>query len=402
MQFIQGGICAPGGFKASGVSADIKGKKTDKKDVAIIYSEQAATAAGVFTTNRVKAAPVIISQQKISNHVLQAIVINSGNANACTGAQGMTDAVDMCQQTAKALGIDVDLVAVASTGVIGVNLPMKKIQLGIQQAAKALSHQGSAAAAAAIMTTDTFPKEIAIEIDVAGVPIKIGGIAKGSGMIFPNMATTLGFVTTDAAVSAMALQKALKLAIETSFNMITVDGDTSTNDCVISLANGMAGNPEIHPDSPTFSYFVAGLTYVLTHLAKAVVRDGEGATKLMEMQVHGASTQEDARKAALAVCNSALVKTALFGSDANWGRILCALGYSGAQFDPNKVDLYIGNVPVMQKGAGLAFDETAAAAVLAEKEIIIKAYLHNGSASATAWGCDLSHDYVTINGSYRS
>lgn len=399
---ITGGATAAKGFQASGVVANIKSKNPDKKDVALIFSETPAHAAAVFTTNVVKAAPVLISEKKFATGKIQALVINSGNANACTGEQGMQDAKTMCEVTAKTLQLHIDTIAVASTGVIGVPLPMIKVIAGIENAAKELSSQGAHNAALAIMTTDTFSKEIAVQIEIDDVVITIGGMSKGSGMIHPNMATTLGFLTTDANISLAALQLALKKAIHKSFNMITVDGDTSTNDMVAIMANGFARNSLIENDSPNFDIFYAALEYVLIYLAKEVVRDGEGATKLFEMQVHGAATIEDARKAALSVCNSALVKTAIFGQDANWGRILCALGYSGANFDPTKVDLYLGDVPMMLQGTCLAFDEDAAAKVLAQKEIIIKANLNSGHHNATAWGCDLSYDYVKINGSYRT
>lgn len=402
MRVVKGGVSAPAGFMASGVHADIKGKGGTKKDVAILFSKVSAAAAGVFTVNIVKAAPVTLSQERVAGGMLQAIVVNSGNANACTGPQGMADAVAMSDLTAKALGLDSSSVAVSSTGVIGVQLPMDRVARGIQLAASSLSESGGADAAAAIMTTDTFSKEIAVTFDLGGEPVTIGGMAKGSGMIHPNMATMLAFLTTDASVSPEALRVALKGANEKSFNMITVDGDTSTNDMVLVMANGLAGNPKVTVGTALFDRFAAALEHVLTHLAKEVARDGEGATKLLEMQVHGAPTVEDARKAALSVCSSALVKTALFGQDANWGRVLCALGYSGASFDPNQVDLFMGDVQVMKEGTGLQFDEEAAAKVLAEKEVVIRAYLNSGSAAATAWGCDFSYDYVKINGSYRT
>lgn len=401
MQKIKGSICAPKGFKAAGIAVGIKPKGV-KKDLALIVSDVPAITAGVFTTNIVQAAPVQISKQHLAAGEIQAIIINSGNANACTGAQGLADAKLMCELTAQHLQLDLKQVAVASTGVIGVNLPMEKITAGIKAITKVLHNQADHEVAVAIMTTDTFSKQIAFEFQINRIPIRIGGIAKGSGMIHPNMATTLGFVTTDANIAADALNAALKHTIANSFNMISVDGDTSTNDMVIIMANGKANNPQITLDQASYEQFNIALQYVLTYLAKEIARDGEGATKMFEMQVHGAPSVEDARKAALTVCKSSLVKTAIFGQDANWGRILCALGYSGASFDPNKVDLYIGDVAVMLQGSGLVFDENAAAKILSEKEIVIKAYLHSGTASATAWGCDLSYDYVKINGSYRS
>jgi len=399
---VDGGICAPLGFMASGVAADINGKGNNKKDVALIYSEVPAVAAGVFTLNAVKAAPILVTKEVLKDKTLQAVVINSRNANACTGEQGMKDAEDMCLWTAHALGIEKEKVAVSSTGVIGVLLPMERIEKGISAAAEALSHEGGSDAATAIMTTDTFSKQIAIQVELGGSVITIGGISKGSGMVHPNMATILGFITTDAKISPEALQAALKQGNEKSFNMISVDGDTSTNDMLLIMANGLAGNSEIHIDTPEFEELTLALEYVLIFLAKEIARDGEGATKLLEVQIVGAASDEDAKKGARAVCSSSLVKTAIFGRDANWGRILCALGYSGAHFDPSKVNLYIGDVQVMEKGTPLKFDEEAALKVLSQNEVVIVADLHAGEATAISWGCDLSYDYVKINGAYRT
>jgi glutamate N-acetyltransferase/amino-acid N-acetyltransferase len=402
MEEIKGGVTAPAGFLASGVHADIKGKGGSKKDVAILFSRVPCAAAGVYTTNKVKAAPVILSEQRTRTGRLQAVVINSGNANACTGEQGMKDAIAMAELAARALGLEPEDVAVASTGVIGVPLPMDRVKEGIARAAASVSREGGHDAALAIMTTDTYDKQYAVRFDLGGVPVTIGAMAKGSGMIHPNMATMLGFVTTDAAIDAAALQVALKAATDKSFNMITVDGDTSTNDMVIVMANGLARNPKVMLGTTLYDTFAAALEAVLIHLAKEIARDGEGATKLLEMRVKGAPTVEDARKAARAVCGSSLVKAALFGEDANWGRVLAAMGYSGAEFDPSKVDLWLGDVQMMAGGAPLPFSEEAAAAVLKEKEVVITADLHMGSAEATAWGCDLTYDYVKINGSYRT
>ncbi len=402
MKIIQGGVTAPTGFLAVGVHADIKGKGGTKKDVAILFSPIPCAAAGVYTTSVVKAAPVILSQGRTQAGALQAVVVNSGNANACTGEQGMADATAMAEQTANALGLPASSVAVASTGVIGVTLPMEQVARGIAEAAAALSADGGHAAAEAIMTTDTFPKEYAVRFDLGGTTVTIGSMAKGSGMIHPNMATMLGFVTTDAAVEPAALQQALREATAKSYNMITVDGDTSTNDMVIALANGQAGNPLVTLESPLYPAFAAALDQVLIFLAKEIARDGEGATKLIEMHVKGAPTQDDARKAARAVCGSSLVKAAVFGEDANWGRVLAAMGYSGASFDPNKVDLWLGDVQMMAGGTGLVFDEEAAARVLKGKAITFTADLHSGKFEATAWGCDLTYDYVKINGDYRT
>jgi len=309
---VAGGVCAPLGFQASGVAADINGKGNDKKDVALIFSETPALGAGVCTTNCVKAAPVLVTQNILKNGALQAIVINSRNANACTGEQGMKDAVEMGCLAAQALGIAKESVAVASTGVIGVMLPMERIANGITKAADALNGKGNVEAALAIMTTDTYPKEVAIQVELGGAVVTIGGMSKGSGMVHPNMATILGFVTTDAKISLEALQAALKQKNETSFNMISVDGDTSTNDMVLAMANGLAGNEEIQVGTPLFEEFALALEYVLIHLAKEIARDGEGATKLLEVCIEGARSEEEARAAARSVCSSLLVKTALF------------------------------------------------------------------------------------------
>jgi len=402
MQNVAGGVTAPAGFTAAGVCADIKGKGGTKKDVALLASRVPCTAAGVYTTNLVKAAPVLLTRERTEAGRLQAVVANSGNANACTGEQGLRDAAEMARLAAEALGISPELVGVASTGVIGVPLPMDRVAAGIAAAAAALSEAGGDDAALAIMTTDTFPKQTAVQVTIGGATVTIGAMAKGSGMIHPNMATMLGFVTTDADVDAAALRSALQEATERSFNMITVDGDTSTNDMVVVLANGLAGNPRITADSVHYREFADALAAVLIHLAKEIARDGEGATKLIEVRVKGAPTLADARKAARSVCGSNLVKAAVFGEDANWGRVLAALGYSGAQFDPAKVDLWLGDVQMMRAGEPLAFDEETAARVLSRKEVVFTADLHAGDAEATAWGCDLTYDYVKINGSYRT
>lgn len=402
MKVVQGGVTAPAGFLAAGVRADIKGTGGSKKDVAILASRVPCAAAGVYTTNVVKAAPVLLTQELTETGRLQAIVANSGNANACTGEQGMRDAAEMARLTAEALGLEAGAVGVASTGVIGVHLPMDRVAAGIAAAAAALSPDGGDDAARAIMTTDTFSKQIAVQVELGGVPVTIGAMAKGSGMIHPNMATMLGFVTTDADVEPAALRAALQAATARSFNMITVDGDTSTNDMVVALANGLAGNPKVMMGTPAYDEFAAALEQVLTYLAREIARDGEGATKLIEVQVKGAANLADARRAARSVCGSSLVKAAVFGEDANWGRVLAALGYSGAAFDPNRVDLWLGDLQMMAAGAPVAFDETAAAQVLKGKEVRFVADLHAGEAEATAWGCDLTYDYVKINGSYRT
>jgi glutamate N-acetyltransferase/amino-acid N-acetyltransferase len=399
---IKGGVTAPAGFLAAGVHADIKGKGGTKKDVAVLFSRVPCAAAGVYTINKVKAAPVLLSQQRTAGGRLQAIVVNSGNANACTGEQGLKDAAVMAELTAKALGLEPADVAVASTGVIGVQLPMERVKAGIAKAASSISADGGQAAAEAIMTTDTYDKQYAVQVPLGGAVVTIGAMAKGSGMIHPNMGTMLAFVTTDADVDAGALHVALKAATEKSFNMITVDGDTSTNDSLYVLSNGLAKNPKVVVGSSLYDEFATALEQVLIHLAKEIARDGEGATKLMEVRVQGAASVDDARKAAKSVCGSMLTKAAVFGEDANWGRVLCAMGYSGAEFDPNQVDLWLGEIPLMRAGAPVAFDEEAAAVVLKEKTVVFTASLHAGSAEAVAWGCDLTYDYVKINGSYRT
>jgi glutamate N-acetyltransferase/amino-acid N-acetyltransferase len=402
MRVIQGGVTSPVGFLAAGVQGNIKGIGGTKKDVAILCSSVPCSAAGVYTTNIVKAAPVVLTEPRTRSGQLQAVVINSGNANACTGEQGMKDAIAMADVAASALGLKPEQVGVASTGVIGVALPMDRIVAGITKAAAAITPEGGQAAAEAIMTTDTRDKQVAVQLEVGGALVTIGAMAKGSGMIHPNMATMLGFVTTDAAIEPGALQVALKAATDQSFNMITVDGDTSTNDCVIALANGLAGNSQITLGTALYDLFAGALEQVLIHLAQEVARDGEGATKLLEVRVEGAASLDDARKAAKSVCRSSLVKAAVFGEDANWGRVLCALGYSDATFDANQVDLWLGDLQMMAAGAPLPFDEERAAVILAAKTVVFTAALHAGNLSAVAWGCDLTYDYVKINGSYRT
>lgn len=396
---IKGGVTAPQGFLASGVKAYIK---KDKKDVAIIYSERPASAAAVYTTNRVKAAPLLVTKKHLTDGKAQAIVVNSGNANACTGDEGYKNAVQMTQRAAQALKLEPENVIVTSTGVIGVQLPMDKVLPGIKKAAEELSAEGGAEAAEAIMTTDLIKKEIAVKCHLGGKDVTIGAMAKGSGMIHPNMATMLGFVTTDAAISSEMLDKALKEVINKTFNMITVDGDTSTNDMVIILANGEAGNQFIEEEKEDYTIFKNALYYVCEHLAKLIVRDGEGATKLIEIQVVNAYTEEDAKKAAMSVATSNLFKTAMFGEDANWGRIICAVGYSGANFEPEKTDIYIGEVKTAENGTALAFSEEEAKKILQQKEVVIKVDMKAGIASAKAWTCDFSYDYVKINASYRT
>ncbi|KAE9637331.1 MAG: argJ [Defluviitaleaceae bacterium] len=406
MKIIDGGITSPKGFKAAGNYIGIKKKR---KDLAIVYSEFPAKAAATFTTNVVKAAPVLWNQQIINEKGnIQAIVVNSGNANACTGEQGMIDAQQMAQTMADCLGLKKEEVLVASTGVIGVPLPMNVICPGIEKTALKLSVSREAAkeAAQAIMTTDTFSKEIAVTFELDGKMITIGGMAKGSGMIHPNMATMLSFITTDINISRELLDKALKESIVDSYNMISVDGDTSTNDMVVALANGAAENVLIDTENEDYEQFKTAFHFVNTYLAQQIVRDGEGAGKFIEVNVKGAKSKCDARTLAKSIITSNLVKTAFFGEDANWGRILCAMGYSGVTFDTSKVTIQFasqsGNITVMKNGTPLMFDEDYAYQILHEKDIKVIALLEEGSEEATAWGCDLSYEYVRINGEYRT
>lgn len=405
-KIVDGGVTAPQGFAASGVSAGIK--QSNKKDMALVYASKPCSAAGVFTQNLVKAAPVLLNMEhlKQTNGKAQAIIINSGNANACTGEQGNRDALTMARLTGEKLGIPPQEVLVASTGVIGQLMPMDKIAAGIELAVAGLSETGGSDAAQAIMTTDTVPKEIAVTFSLEGKEVTIGAMAKGSGMIHPNMATMLCFITTDVAVETASLKQALKTAVDATFNMLTVDGDTSTNDLVLIMANGQAGDEELTAESDGYQDFVEALTYVCRDLTRKIAGDGEGATKLLEVQVKNAPSLHDARLVAKGVASSNLVKTALFGEDANWGRIICAAGYSGAQFDPDKVDIFlkssVGELQTAAQGAGISFEEEQAALILKEKEIIFILDLHAGDAEATAYSCDLSYDYVKINADYRT
>lgn len=406
MRLIQGSITAPKGFKANGEHIGIKNKK---KDLAIIYSETPCTYAGAFTQNVVKAAPVLWDQMVLNEgKKVHAIVVNSGNANAATGMQGEKDTEEMASLVAEAFNIDKKQVLVCSTGVIGVDLPMEVLRKGIGPVAVKVSatHEGGEAASDAILTTDLVKKTIALEENINGTMITVGGMGKGSGMIHPNMATMLGFITTDVNITKEMLQKALKKAIDTSFNMITVDGDTSTNDSVLVLANGMAGNPVIDQEGEAFDKFYAALYEVCKYIAISIVKDGEGATKLLEVNLEGVKSFEDGKCIAKSILTSNLVKTAFFGEDANWGRIFCAMGYSGISFDPAKVDISIesiaGNVAMLKQGLPVKFSEEKAKEVLEENEIKILVTMGEGKESVTAWGCDLSYDYVKINGDYRS
>lgn len=401
MQILENGsVTSPRGFTAAAVAAEIK--YTGRTDLAVVYSKVPAQAAAVYTLNRFKAAPLQVTEQNIANGMAQAIVVNSGIANAGMGAEGMRLAREMSDCAAEALGIAKDDVVVASTGVIGMPLPMEKVKNGIQKVSKALYADGGHDAARAIMTTDTVCKEMAVQLRIDGKVVTIGAMAKGSGMIHPNMATMLGFITTDVNIDNKALQTAFKANIDDSFNMVSVDGDTSTNDMVVILANGQAGNAVLTEESPDFPAFKEALRAICIEMAQKIAGDGEGATKLVECTVTGAATKADARLAAKAIIASSLVKTAIYGNDANWGRIACAAGYSGAQFDPDKVNIFIGDVQVAQNGMGLEFDEAKATETLKQKKVNILVKFNIGTEEATAWGCDLTYDYVSINADYRS
>ncbi len=401
IKLIEGGVCAPKGFLASGVSAGIK--KSNKLDLALIYSSNDAIASGVFTTNHIKAAPLLLTEKNLKTNCLRAIITNSGNANACTGIQGELDAAQMASAVANQLGIDNNKIAVASTGVIGVQLPVAKITAAIPNLVDKLDLDGSFAAKA-IMTTDTFSKQSAVEIQLSdGTKVRIGGIAKGSGMIHPNMATMLGFITTDVDISSEPLQIALKEATNNSFNMISVDGDTSTNDMVLIMANKQSGNRTISSiDNPDWQIFLQGLETVCIDLAKQIARDGEGATKLISVNVSGIDDTDSAREIARSVIKSNLVKAAIFGNDANWGRIACAVGYAGPKIDLARLTIKLGDLVLLNKGTPVEFSEEKATEILNKEEVIIDVNLGEGKARTTAWGCDLSYDYVRINGSYRT
>ena len=405
IQEAAGGVTAAAGFVAGGLHAGLK-KCPDKKDLAIIHSLAPAVVGAVFTQNKFAAAPVNWCRQVVAGGRAQAVVVNSGNANACTGAEGAANAAEMAAVCGKALQAPPEQVLVCSTGVIGVQLPMPLLREGIATCAAQLSTQGGQAAAEAIMTTDLYCKETAVSYQYQGKTVTVGGIAKGSGMIHPNMATMLCFITTDLQIEAAALQQAVKEAADASFNMVTVDGDTSTNDSMLVLANGQAGIENVKAEGAGYAVFVQVLTLVAARLARLMAYDGEGATKLLECQVCGAPSLQDARLAAKAVVGSSLVKAAFYGEDANWGRIACAAGYSGAQFDTAKVNLRLqsaaGEIELMRDGSGLVFDEEAAKQILQEREIFINLDLGSGEYQATSWGCDLSHEYVNINADYRS
>jgi glutamate N-acetyltransferase/amino-acid N-acetyltransferase len=402
-EVIHGGtITSPQGFIAGATYAGLKSKGDNLLDLGILCSEVPCIAAGVFTTNKIKAAPVLLCQRNLKGSQAQAIVVNSGCANACTGRQGMADAEKMAVLTARNLGLLPEEVLVASTGVIGKQLPMNQIRDGIES--MALSSEGGHALAKAIITTDTLPKEIAVKVNLGQneSEVIIGGIAKGAGMIHPDMATLLCFLTTDAAVSPLFLKKALQRAVDASFNMITVDGDTSPNDSAIILANGLAGNKILKEGSARAKEFEETLTEVCLFLAKSIARDGEGATKLIQITVEGALTIDQARSGARIVAGSYLVKSAVHGSDPNWGRIIAALGRSGVDMEETRVDLYLDSLCLMKEGRPLPFDQAQAKSILDRAGVPIRICLNLGDASATAWGCDLSEEYVTINSEYTT
>jgi glutamate N-acetyltransferase/amino-acid N-acetyltransferase len=393
-----GTVTSAPGFQAGACYCGIKSQGQGALDLGILFSEVPCVAAGVFTTNKVRAAPVVLSQRRLAGGGAQAIVVNSGCANACTGDQGMADSVEMADLAARQLGVPGEAVLVASTGVIGVSLPMQHVKTGIGNVV--LSREGGHQLARAIMTTDTFPKEIAAGLTIDDREVTIGGVAKGAGMIYPDMATLLCFITTDAALELGMAQAALRQAVDESFNMISVDRDTSTNDTVLLLANGLAGNEPLQAGSRESALFQRALQEVCTHLAKSVARDGEGATRLFEVSVNGALTSMEARLAARAVASSPLVKAALHGSDPNWGRIVAALGRSGAEVELARMDLYLNGLCLLENGCPRPFDQAEARNVLSGAETSIRVCLNLGEEAATAWGCDLSEEYVTINSEY--
>lgn len=404
-KFIDGGVTAPQGFTAQGITAGIKPSNKTKKDLALIYCDTLCNAAAVFTKNLVKSDTIAVTKAHLKNGKAQAVIVNSGNANTCN-ADGIEKAEKMCGIAAEVLGVNKDDVIVASTGVIGEILPIEPIIKGAEAMKGTLSKEGGANAAEAIMTTDTVKKEMAMTMTLGDKEVTIGGIAKGSGMIHINMGTMLSFVTTDAAVSSEMLQLALKEAVEDSYNMVSVDGDTSTNDTLAIMASGKAGNKEITEKNEDYKKFVEGLTEAFRMLSKKLAKDGEGATKLLTAKVEGAKTKADAVKVSKGVICSSLLKAAMYGADANWGRVLCAIGYSGADVDVKKVDVSFksakGVIDVCKNGAGIPFSEEKAKEILLEDEVEILITLHDGEAKAEAYGCDLTYDYVKINGDYRT
>ncbi|MGA2545789.1 MAG: bifunctional glutamate N-acetyltransferase/amino-acid acetyltransferase ArgJ [Rectinemataceae bacterium] len=405
MKQVRGGVTAPTGFKASGIRVGIK-KTGDKKDLALIWSEKRCSAAACYTMNKVIGQPLVVTKEHLADGFAQAVIVNSGNANTCNGEAGIAAARRMAALVAERLPVVAEDVVVASTGVIGVQLDVTPIEEGMEALVAALSKAGSIDAREAILTTDTMKKELALSIELGGKTVKIGAMAKGSGMIHPNMATMLAFITTDCAITPKLLQDALSESVRLSYNRVSVDGDTSTNDMAVILANGMAGNAQISEAGPDYRAFAEALDYLNTQMARMIARDGEGATKLVECVVSGAASEAEAEALAKSVITSSLVKTALFGSDANWGRVLCALGYTPSSFDPDKVRLAFesprGYLEVCVNGAGIPFSEEKAKLVLGAQEVTILADMGGGSGTATAWGCDLSYEYVRINGDYRT
>lgn len=394
------GVTFPKGFKAAGVKAGIK--KSGNLDLALIYTEKEAAVAGVFTKNAVAAAPVIVSREVVKGGKAHAIVANAGCANACTGETGLVNARKMAALAAAEVGCAPDEVLVGSTGIIGVNLPMDKLEAGIKAAAAELSEDGSKNAGNAIITTDTYSKAGSCEVEIGGKAVRFGVIAKGSGMIQPNMATMLCYITTDANISSQLMQKALSDIVEVSFNMISVDGDMSTNDTVLVLANGESGAPEITEGSPEYDKFYATLKEICQELSKRIAADGEGATKFLTINVSGTKTFEDAKTVAMSIAKSPLVKTAFFGEDPNWGRVICAVGYAGIPMVPEKTVIKFGGIPVYANGLGAEFKEEDIHKVMAEHDIVIDVEMGMGDAKATVWSCDFSYEYVKINGEYHT
>lgn len=397
---IDGGVTAPRGFVAAGVAAGLK--KSGRPDVAVIAAGAPVPAAAVFTTNAVAAAPVLVSREHVARGACRAVVVNAANANACTGAPGMAAAREMACAAGRALGCAPEDVVVGSTGVIGVQLPVDLVTAGIADACAAMDGTGGSRAAEAIMTTDTFPKEAAVTVAVDGRTFTVGGMAKGSGMIQPNMATMLAFVTTDAPLTAAACDAALRSAVARTFNRISVDSDTSTNDMCLLMASGEAGGEVVPPEGVAFEAVCAAVHHVCGTLARMIVRDGEGASKFIEITVAGAESEADAEAAAFSIANSPLFKTAIFGGDANWGRVAVAVGKSSAKVDPDRLEIVFAGIPTCVGGTALEFDEAAAAAALAQRDIDVLVDLHLGGGQATVWTCDLTYDYVRINGDYRS
>ncbi len=417
MTFVEGGVCAAKGFKANGVHCGISRKALvekegaeaapvrKKNDLAMICADKPCTAAAMYTTNKVQGAPIAVTKENLKNGIAQAVIVNSVNANTCN-ADGVEKAEQMCELAADALGLDKSDIIVASTGVIGQPLPIEPIIAGVPALAEGLSYEGNTAAVEAIMTTDTQPKEVAVQFIIGGKTCTLGGMLKGSGMIHPNMATTLTFLTTDCAIDAALLQEALRQVVNLTLNRVSVDGDTSTNDMVCIMADGMAENPMITAENEDYEMFKDALYAVLMNLARMMARDGEGATKLIECLCTGAEDDRTAAIVAKSVITSSLFKAAIFGEDANWGRILCAVGYAPADFDIHKVNVTLssakGSIEVCENGAGLDFSEEFAKEVLSEEEIGVLVTIGDGAGSAVAWGCDLTYDYVRINGDYRS